>query len=107
MCHSTFWARTSTLAELGLARPMRKATLDDLERLVELMAEFYAESGYRLSSARAHQAFLKLLSDNRLGHIWLIQSSLAEVGYAVVTLGYSMEYGGRDAFVDDLFIRPP
>jgi GNAT superfamily N-acetyltransferase len=26
------------------------------------------------------------------------------VGYIVVTLGYSMEYGGRDAFVDDLFL---
>jgi GNAT superfamily N-acetyltransferase len=27
------------------------------------------------------------------------------VGYLVVTLGYSLEYGGRDAFVDEVYIR--
>ena len=37
---------------------------------------------------------------------WLIQADGRDAGYMVVTFGYSMEYGGRDAFIDDLFIRP-
>ncbi len=28
------------------------------------------------------------------------------VGYLAVTLGFSLEYRGRDAFIDELFIEP-
>jgi ribosomal protein S18 acetylase RimI-like enzyme len=41
-----------------------------------------------------------------LGHVWLIDEGGAPAGYAVMTLGYSLEFGGRDAFVDELYIRP-
>jgi ribosomal protein S18 acetylase RimI-like enzyme len=27
-------------------------------------------------------------------------------GYAIVTWGYDLEYGGRDAFLTELFVRP-
>lgn len=86
---------------------MREAAVADVERLVGLMTEFYGESGYRLSRERATAAFTALLTDNQLGKVWLIRSGAEDAGYIVVTLGYSMEYGGRDAFVDDLFIREP
>ncbi len=66
------------------------------------MAEFYAESGYDLDQDGAAIAFGDLLSDPSLGRIWILGES---VGYVVLSLGYSMEYGGRDAFVDDLFVR--
>lgn len=71
------------------------------------MAEFYAESDYPLNRDRAAQAFSALLADERLGHVWLIGADSQDVGYIVLTLGYSMEYGGLDGFVDDLFIRAP
>ncbi len=84
---------------------VRDATPSDRALLVELMAEFYAESGYPLNRQRAEVAFSELLADPGLGRVWLIEDSPGPVGYVVLTLGYSMEYGGRDAFVDDLFIR--
>lgn len=86
---------------------LRAATPGDCAVLVELMSEFYAESGYPLNRQRAQLAFSELLADERLGLIWLIQAGPEIAGYVVLTLGYSMEYGGRDAFVDDLFIRQP
>jgi ribosomal protein S18 acetylase RimI-like enzyme len=85
---------------------LRAATLGDCPLLVTLMSEFYAESGYPLNRRRAEGAFSELLADQGLGQVWLIQAQPGPVGYVVLTLGYSMEYGGRDAFVDDLFIRP-
>ncbi|MFQ5937902.1 MAG: GNAT family N-acetyltransferase [Acidiferrobacterales bacterium] len=84
---------------------IRRATPDDLEPLVALMAEFYGESNYPLNRQRAAEAFAALLSDDRLGHVWLIQADAEDVGYVVLTLGFSMEYGGRSAFLDDLFIQ--
>ena len=85
---------------------MREAVVGDVQVLVELMAEFYAESDYVLDRARADAAFTVLLSDPRLGRIWLIEQASAEVGYVVVTFVYGMEYGGLMAFVDDFFVRP-
>ena len=85
---------------------MRQASLHDIEQLVALMSEFYAESGYPLGARRATAAFRELLGDERLGRAWLIEAGGAVAGYLVVTLGYSMEYGGLDAFIDDLFVRP-
>lgn len=88
---------------------MREATPEDAPLLVALMVEFYAESGYPLNQQRAAEAFSALLNDERLGQVWMIEAPTeagsADVGYLVVTLGFSMEYGGRDAFVDDLFIQ--
>ena len=85
---------------------MREAVLGDVRTLVELMAEFYAESDYVLDRARADAAFTALLSDPRLGRVWLIEQAAAAVGYVVVTFVYGMEYGGLMAFVDDFFVRP-
>ena len=84
---------------------MREAVGGDVRTLVELMAEFYAESGYVLDRARADVAFTTLLSDSRLGRVWLIEQAAA-VGYVVVTFVYGMAYGGLMAFVDDFFVRP-
>ncbi len=56
---------------------MRKATPDDVEQLVELMAEFYAEGAYLLNRRRATEAFQTLLADDRLGHVWIIQADFA------------------------------
>lgn len=86
---------------------MKQASPDDIPSLVSLMEEVYAESGFPLNHARATEAFSTLLADEHLGRAWLIQSCGQNVGYLVLTLGYSMEYGGRSAFVDDLFVRQP
>jgi len=80
--------------------------MTDLHLLVTMMAEFYSESPYTLNPERAADAFRPLLMDDRLGFVWFIQSDSADVGYAVVTLCYSMEYGGFAAIVEDLFIQP-
>jgi ribosomal protein S18 acetylase RimI-like enzyme len=85
---------------------MRRATPEDSVLLVDLMSEFYAESGYLLDRGRAAMAFSDLLADEALGRVWLLEAPAGVAGYVVLTLGFSMEYGGRDAFVDDLYIRP-
>src|SRR4051812_18711176 len=79
---------------------MRRASITDLHLLVTMMAEFYSESPYTLNPERAADAFKPLLMDDRLGFIWFIQSDSADVGYAVVTLCYSIEYGGFAAIVE-------
>jgi GNAT superfamily N-acetyltransferase len=86
---------------------IKRASPNDVQLLVTMMAEFYAEGGFPLNQQRATEAFATLLADERLGCVWFIQADGQEVGYVVLTLCFSMEYGGPNAFVDDLFVRLP
>ena len=85
---------------------MRRANLDDISLLVDLMAEFYAEAGYELDHARGRAAFASVLADERLGSVWIIQADRQDVGHLVLTLRYAMEYGGLIACLDDLYVKP-
>lgn len=85
---------------------LRQASAHDLADLLELMHEFYAEAGYPLDPERARAAFLPLLGSGQLGQVWLAEFEGQVAGHLVLTFCYSMEYGGRSAFVDDLFVRP-
>ena len=85
---------------------LRRATAEDLGDLLELMQEFYAEAGYWLNLDRARAALLPLLGPGDLGQVWLADCEGQVAGHLVLTFCYSMEYGGRSAFVDDLFVRP-
>ena len=85
---------------------MRHAHHDDIPTLLALMSEFYAESGYDLDHSIAGAAFAKIISDERLGYVWLIDEEAKNVGYIVLTLRFGMEYGGLMASIDDLFVVP-
>ena len=85
---------------------MRPAKSDDLPKLLDLMADFYAESGYVLDRTHAAEAFSALLADDRLGRVWLIEQGSEAVGHVVVTFVFAVEYGGVTAVVDDFYVRP-
>lgn len=87
------------------AGPLRPAVPGDRELLVNLMSQYYAEVGYPMEPAEAAVAFDRLLGDPHLGRVWLLVTGKAVVGYLVLTLGFSLEYGGTDAFIDDLFVQ--
>ena len=85
---------------------MRQARSQDMKILVNLMAEFYAESDYELDRDLAHKAFATILADDRLGYVWIIDKDGKDVGYVVLTFRFGMEYGGSIACLDDLFVVP-
>jgi GNAT superfamily N-acetyltransferase len=74
--------------------------------ILDLMERFYAEERYPFDREKARAALESFLADPSLGRAWLFKDRGAAVGYFVLTLGFSLEYGGRDAFVDELFVSP-
>jgi GNAT superfamily N-acetyltransferase len=90
---------------MGEQRGLREAGIADSAVLVEMMAEFYAEASYPLNRRRAHAAFDELLQNPAYGRVWILHESGRDVGYVVLTLAYSMEYGGLSAFIDDFYVR--
>lgn len=85
----------------------RAAQSTDAETLLAFMREFNASQEYPFEAPAARRALLELLGSPALGRVWLIVAEGAPVGYVALTLGFSLEYGGRDAFIDELFLRPP
>lgn len=81
------------------------ATLSDVELLIELMREFYAFDHIAFDEGAARRALEQILRDRRFGVIHLIRADEEAAGYLVLTFGFSLEFGGRDAFVDELFLR--
>lgn len=85
----------------------RPASAGDVGTLVEMMGEFYAEWETPFDGGQAKRAFEQLVNDDNLGRVFLLERDGRPAGYAVLTLGFSMEFGGRDGFLDDLFVREP
>lgn len=83
-----------------------KASSNDIPVLVDLMEEFYAEANYTLDRDWASASFCSLLKDDSLGAVWIVFNDSEPAGHVVLTIRFSMEYGGLDAFIDDLFVRP-
>jgi ribosomal protein S18 acetylase RimI-like enzyme len=78
----------------------------DAGEILDLMERFYSEEQYPFHREKARNALEPFLADPSLGRAWLLRDGGAAVGYFVLTLGWSLEYGGRDAFVDELFVLP-
>lgn len=85
---------------------MRCASEADIPLLIDLMADFYAEAGCPLDRSRAAESFGAVISDARLGRIWLIEADGRAVGHIVITFRYAMECGGMIACLDDLYVQP-
>lgn len=81
------------------------AAPEDEDALLEMMREFYAHEGLYFDEARARGALSPLLADERFGRAWVVRVDGEAAGYVVLTLGYSLEFGGRDAFLDELYLR--
>lgn len=70
-----------------------------------MLQEFYEVDNHPYDAASARNALTKLLNDESFGRVWVIQYQGEAIGYVVLTLGYSLEYRGRDAYIDELYIR--
>jgi len=84
----------------------RRAEHSDIPHLVELMREFYAESSFRLDRDWARRAFECLIAEPVHGAVWLIEGDGVPVGHIVLSLRFTMEFGGLSGYIDDLFVRP-
>ncbi|MCA9795324.1 MAG: GNAT family N-acetyltransferase [Candidatus Eremiobacteraeota bacterium] len=81
------------------------ATSADLDWLTASMEAFYREVDSHFEPESARRALAELLANPAAGRLWLVQAG-EPVGYLALTFGFSLELGGRDAFIDDLYIRP-
>ena len=77
----------------------------DAEALVGLARAFHAEDGHPLSP-EGESALRGIASGEPMARCWIMRRAGRAIGYLILTLGYSVEHGGRDGFIDDLYLVP-
>ena len=77
----------------------------DVDILLDLAREYYAFDGHTYDREIVRAALEGLMRKPAFGRIWLICDGALPIGYVILTIGYSIEYHGHDAFVDELYLR--
>lgn len=83
---------------------LRLASTSDIEVLLPLVKSYHDFEQVQLSDQDRRAVLESLLGDNSLGRIWLIERRQEVVGYIALCFGFSIEFTGRDAFIDEFFI---
>ncbi len=81
------------------------ASVSNIETLIKLMSELYAHEHLPFEEQAARSALQRILGNDSYGQIYLVCINKEIIGYLVVTFGFSLEYCGRDAFVDEIYIQ--
>lgn len=97
---------------------LRRASKDDRTLLLTLIEEFCRVDQHVFDAQRVSTALGPLLENDNLGVVYLVETewtgaptstSIQETvgGYVIITWGYSIESGGREGLVDEIYLRQP
>lgn len=98
------------------SHPERENPPEDLLRLVdaqkkdlccvlEMIREFYRHFGMAYEQESKRSALERFLSDHSLGALWVIERNGGAIGYVLVAYSWGLEFDGRVAFIDELFVQ--
>jgi diamine N-acetyltransferase len=85
---------------------LRSVPLSDLDILANLVSEYYVFDSLTYDDGLAHRALRELISEERFGRVWLIELWHQPIGYLILTFGFIVEYHGRYAVIDEVYLRP-
>lgn len=83
---------------------VRRARTADLPALMPLAEAYCAADHHAFDDGRVRGALLPLLDDDTHGMVLVAESESGIVGYAVLTWGYSIESGGVESLLDELYV---
>ncbi|MGA9379416.1 MAG: GNAT family N-acetyltransferase [Phormidium sp.] len=83
----------------------KTATNSDRDLLLTLTKEFYQIEHLTYNVEVLNKCFDEIFTNENLATIWIICADREPAGYLVLTFGYSLEFHGRDALIDEFYIR--
>jgi ribosomal protein S18 acetylase RimI-like enzyme len=79
---------------------------DDRAALIDLIRRYHREDGNTVPAETVAASVDAMIGGEDLLRGWLIRIDGAVAGYLVIALGYSIETGGRDFYLDELYLEP-
>ena len=84
---------------------LRLATFDNLPHLTPLVAAFHQEEGIVSDPKQRDRALIPLLEGSPHGAVYMIGPRNSPMGYVVFSFIWSVEFGGLEAMVDEVYLR--
>ena len=85
---------------------IRLAEIPDLEQILRLMRDMQKDDPWSepfdVIEVRVNLA--QLLENRVYGLAYLVQDTLEPIGYLLICFDYSLEYRGKGAWIDELFV---
>jgi GNAT superfamily N-acetyltransferase len=85
---------------------LRPATEDDLDTLNGMVRAYYVYDELAYEELPARRALQEIIRSEHFGRAWLVDLDKELIGYAVLTFGFSVEFHGRHAVLDEIFLLP-
>jgi GNAT superfamily N-acetyltransferase len=76
----------------------------DIDVVLSMVQKLYVLDTH-FNRERHRRTMEELLAHPEYGGTWLIEADGAPAGYVVITICYSLEFGGRFALLDELFVE--
>ena len=83
---------------------IRRASPGDRDHILQLISEFYEIDGHVFDAVTVEAGLDPLLGSDRFGVV-LVSGEPVPSGYAAVVWSYSIESGGPDALLDEIYVR--
>jgi len=84
---------------------IKLAESHNIPEILTLMEEFYAIDNYKFDKLKTEKNLQHFIHNKALGRFWMIEVEAKIVGYVCLTFGFSFEYDGKLAFIDELYIK--
>jgi GNAT superfamily N-acetyltransferase len=75
-----------------------------LTLILGFMRDYYVHDELFFDESGAREALSGLMKNPQLGRIFVVTLDQEPIGYIALTVGYSLENHGKDAFVDEFFL---
>ncbi len=79
--------------------------LTDIDLLLVFMERFYAIDGYPFNKEQIRTSLTEFISEPNQGMIWVVKENNHPIGYIILAIIYSFEFGGQNAFVDEFYLE--
>src|SRR3712207_5109294 len=83
-----------------------EASKADIDTILLMMEDFYAIDKYAFNKEVSRKNVEIFIQNSNYGKLWIIKQQEIIIGYTVLALGFSFEYGGVTAFIDELYLIP-
>ena len=83
---------------------LRPALAEDVMVILSMRKEFYSIDQYPFDEEEQARMTSDFILHPSTGILYIILKESKSIGYVCLTYGYSFEYGGKIAFVDELFL---
>ena len=84
---------------------VRPVDRGNLETMLDLSSQLYACEPGKWDREHARRAAEALIAAPECGSIWLVEAEGRPVGMLVMTVCWSLEFGGRFGLLDELYIE--